>query len=206
MMDHLQLAARKPSPLAVLFRLHPGIRAESVDEGDERKSVPVCELHDSHRLPVTLGVGHPVVALHALADIAGLLMTHQSDGSSVETTDTAYDRLVVGESAVTVELDEVLEHPLHVVERVGPIGVTGELDLFPDLVGIRFRPDSSDLPLQTRHLAGDPDASEERQLTQLRKPLPQPQLLDGALACFSRHRVRRERASGRDRGEARAAR
>ena len=63
------------------------------------------------------------------------------------------DRVVVHPAAVTVELEEVLEDPLDVIERVRPFLMTGELDPLPDLLvgGVVLEP--LELALQALELA-----------------------------------------------------
>ena len=130
-------------------------------------------------------------------------MAHERDRSAAKATEPADDGLVIGERAVAVELDEVIEHPLDVIECVGPIRMAGELDLFPDFVSARLGFDSIDLALETRHLARHADSPQKRKLTQSGKPLTQLQLFDGALGPLSGHRVRTALAVGRGKGGAR---
>ena len=80
----------------MLLRRHARIRAGGVDERDQRKAVPVGELHRPHGLAVPLGIGHPEVAPRALLDVAPLLLSDQRDRASVETREPGDDRLVVG--------------------------------------------------------------------------------------------------------------
>jgi hypothetical protein len=84
-----------------------------------------------------------------------------------------------------VELDEVVEHVLDVVERVGPVLVAGELDGVPDLLGGRRRGDPLDLPLELLERTGDADPTQQRQLAQPGEPLAQAQLLGRVLGALS---------------------
>src|SRR3989338_735449 len=51
--------------------------------------------------------------------------------SSAPLPEPAHDRAVVAEEPVAVQLDHVREEQGEVVERVGPLGVAGELDALP---------------------------------------------------------------------------
>ena len=99
----------------------------------------------------------------------------------------ADERRVVRERAVAVQLDEVVEDPLDVVERVRPVLVARELDGVPDLVGARLLRDPVDLVLETGQLPRDADPAQKRQLPEPGEPLAEPQLLGRPLAALSRH-------------------
>ena len=182
----------------------PGIGARRVHESDDGKAVPVGELHHAHRFAVALRVRHAEVPMGALADVAAFLVPDERDGLALETAHTGHERRVVRERAVAVELDEVVEDPLDVVERVRAILVSRQLDRAPDLVGARLLGDPVDLVLEPGHLPGDADPAEERQLPEPRQPVAQPELLDRAFGALSRH-ARRGRGRGPGRAAARAA-
>ena len=97
-------------------------------------------------------------------DVAALLVADERDRAAAEAAQPGDDRRVVGLGAVAVELDEVVADPLHVVERVRPVLMAGELDRVPDLVGRRLGRDPLDLALELRQLARDADAADERQV------------------------------------------
>src|SRR5205807_1186623 len=82
------------------------------------------------------------------------------------------ERGVVGARVVAVQLDPVVEEPLDVVERVGPVVVAGELDLLPDLLAGRLGADLLQLPLHLADLAVDATAEELDVL----QPRAQPEL------------------------------
>ena len=63
---------------------------------------------------------------------------------------------------VAVELDEVVEQPLDVVERVRALRVTGELDEAPGLLG-RLSLDPVELLLEPVEVAAQPRTAQERQ-------------------------------------------
>ena len=138
----------------------------------------VGELHHAHRLPVALGVGHAEVPLRALADVASLLLTEESDRPAGEASEAADDRRVVGAVPVAVELDEIVQEPFDVVERVRTIGMPSELDGPPDLVRARRGRggETLELPLQALELAGQLRAAEQGQAPQPREPLAEAEL------------------------------
>ena len=139
--------------------------------------MPVGELHHAHRLAVALGVRHAEVPMGALADVAAFLVPDERDGLALEAADAGNERRVVRERAVAVELDEVVEDPLDVVERVRAVLVAGELDRAPDLVRARLLRDPVDLVLEPRHLARDAHPAEKRKLPEPGEALAQPELL-----------------------------
>ena len=150
---HRRLRARDRAALAVLLGRDARIRTGRVDHRDERKAVPVGERHRAHRLAIALGIRHPEVPLRALLDVAALLVADEHDGPPAELPEPGHERGVVGATAVAVELEEVVEDPLDVVERVRPVEMTRELDRLPDLLGGRIRPQLVELILQPRELA-----------------------------------------------------
>jgi hypothetical protein len=135
----------------------------------------------------------------ALANVATLLMADERHGLAGEAPDPGHERSVVRERAVAVQLDEVVEDPLDVVERVGPVLVAREFDGVPDLVGARLGGDTVDLMLESGQLARDSDAPQEGQVAKPGEALAQAQLLRGSLPALSRHF---RRARGRGRGKA----
>src|SRR5262249_46461336 len=111
---------------------------------------------------------HAELPVDALLDLAALLVANERDRPAREPPDTGDDRPVVRPTAVAVQLDPVGEHALDVVERVRPVGVTSELDVFPDLLLGRGRlvAQRAKLSLQPLLLAGDLRPAQERQARQ----------------------------------------
>src|SRR5919201_806069 len=104
---HEAVRARERATLTVLLGSDTGIRPRRVNQRDDRKAVPVGELHHAHRLPIALRMGGPEVAIDAVLDVAPLLMTDERDRSSVEAPETRHDRVIVGAYAIAVELHPV---------------------------------------------------------------------------------------------------
>ena len=80
------------------------------------------------------------------------------------------ERGILGSSPVAVELDEVLEKPLDVVERVGALRVAGQLDEAPDLV-VGGLLDALELLLEARRIARKARPAQERHPAQAAQPL-----------------------------------
>jgi hypothetical protein len=100
----------------------------------------------------------------------------ERDRSPVEAAETADDCGVVGASAVTVELDPVLEQALDVVQRVRTVVVPRELDRAPDLVLGRLGAHAIELLLQALELARELRTAEEADRLQPRQTLPETEL------------------------------
>ena len=155
----------------MLFGRNARIRAGNIHQAEQRKTVTLCELHQTHRLAVALGVRHAEVPFRALLDVTSLLVADQSDGATVEAPDADHDGGVVGAAAVPVELDPVLEEPLDVIERIRAILVPRELDRPPDLLVGRRGLDALQLTLQLLEVGRQPRAAEQVEATQTRQPL-----------------------------------
>jgi hypothetical protein len=110
----------------------------------------------------------------------------------IEAAEAGDERLVVGARSIAVELDEVLEDPVDVVERVGPVGVAGQLDRAPDLLVAGLRDDLLELPLQALELTREAGAAQERQTPEPAQPLPE---LDFALTRHGRRAAAAARRS-----------
>jgi hypothetical protein len=66
-------------------------------------------------------VGHAEVPLRALVELSALLLADDRDRPAPEAPNAGDERRILGARAVAVELEEVVEEPLDVVERVGPL-------------------------------------------------------------------------------------
>jgi len=123
------------------------------------------ELHHPHRLVVALRIRHPELPLHTLLGVAALLLADECDGSPIQLAEPGDHRPVVGPAAVAVQLEPVVEQPLDVVERVGPLVVAGELDGTPDVLVGGVLLDAIELPLEPLELTGQLRAAEEGRKT-----------------------------------------
>ena len=154
-----------------------GIGPWDVDQADQRERVTLGQLHQPHRLAIPLRVRHAEVPRRAFLEVASLLVSDQGDGPTLEAAEPDDDGRIVGASAVSVQLDPVLEQALHVVQRVRTILVPGELYGPPDLLVRRRCLDALELTLQLLELARKARTAEQVETTQARQALAQPQLL-----------------------------
>ena len=112
----------------------PGWAPGHVDEGHDRQSESLGELHDPHRLAIALGVRHPEVAPDVLVGVGALLLADDDDRPAVERREPGDHRLVVAEEAVAVQLDEPVGHRRDELERPRPPQVARQLDAGPGAV------------------------------------------------------------------------
>ena len=138
--------------------------------------MPVRELHHPHRLAVALRIGHAEVPARPLLQVAALLVPDQRDRAALELADPGHDRVVVHPAAIAVQLEEVVEDPLDVVERVRPLLVARELDALPDLLvrGVVLEP--LELALQALELGREPRPAQELDPAQLGQPVAEAEL------------------------------
>src|SRR5581483_1529825 len=78
--------------------------------------------------------------------------------------------------AVAAQLEEVVEHALDVVERIGPVCVAREQDALPDLLVGRLGRQPVELLLQPLELRGQLRAAQQPDAGELAQPLAQTQL------------------------------
>ena len=100
-------------------------------------------------------------------------MADEDDGPLAELAEAGHDRLVVRPAAIAVELEEVVEDPLHVVERVRALLVPRELDGAPDLLLARLRLQALELILKAIELAAQLRPSQKLHAGELTEPLAQ---------------------------------
>ena len=74
-------------------------------------------------------------------------MADESDGAALESAEPGDEGAVVRASAVTVQLDPVLEQALDIVQRVGPVRATGQLDRAPDRSSLEYGLQPLELPV-----------------------------------------------------------
>ena len=155
---HLKEIARDRLALAALLGADARVRARGIDEGDERQAEALRETHQTQRLAIALGLGHAVVAAHALLGIAALLMAEHHDRAVAQARKPADDRKIIAKHAIAVQLLELAAHDVHVIERVGAVRVTRELrDLPGREIGEDVRRQLPALRLQSRDLLADID-------------------------------------------------
>src|SRR5919198_24408 len=91
-------------------------------------------------------------AIAPLLHVTALLVPDQHDRAAVELPEAGDERPVVGAAPVAVQLEPVVEQPLDVVERVGPLGVASKLDRTPDRLVARVLAQPLELPLDPLRL------------------------------------------------------
>ena len=155
---HLEQVAGDGLALAALFAADARIGAGRIDERDDRQAETLGGAHQAQCLAIAFGLGHAVVAAHALLGIAPLLLADDHDGRPSMPRQAADDGQVVAEHAVAMQLGEIRADHVDVVERIGPARMARELR---DLPGRQRREDGGgELPallLQARDLLGDVD-------------------------------------------------
>src|SRR5215468_7567815 len=88
-------------------------------------------VHDTERLAIALGMGHPKIAIHALLRVTRLLLTNDHDLFPMKPRHPTDDGRIIREGPISVDLAPIREDAFDVVERVRPLRVPGELRLFP---------------------------------------------------------------------------
>ncbi len=128
---HLEDVAADGFGLAALFGVDAGVGTGRVHEREHGQLEFFGRLHETQGLAVALGLAHAEVAHGALFGVAALLLAQHHAGVAIETRQAAHDRQVVRIVAVAVQFNEVGEDVAHVVERVGALGVAGNLGDLP---------------------------------------------------------------------------
>ena len=120
-------------------------------------------------------------------------MADERNRAAAEAADAGDERPVVRPPPVAVQLDEVVQQPLDVVERVRPLGMARELDGAPDLLVGDLRLHALELLLEPLEIAGYARAAEQAQPSELRESFAKAKLLVSRHSC-SRENSRSRRA------------
>ena len=97
----------------------PGIRRRRVDEDDDRPAELLGQPHRAQRLAVALRPRVAEVAVDLLLGVAALDVADEQHRLALVVGEAGHDRVVVGEAAVAVDLDEAGEQPLDEVLEAG---------------------------------------------------------------------------------------
>jgi hypothetical protein len=89
------------------------------------------QFDEANGLAIALRLSHSKIVLEARLRIAALLMADDDDRSPTETRKAAKDGIVIHELAIARELDEFVEQPRDIIEKVRPVGMTRDLRLLP---------------------------------------------------------------------------
>ena len=104
-------------------------------------------LHQALRLAVALGLRAAEIASDAAFQVGALLLGDDRHLAAIDAPDAAHDSAVVGERAVAMQLDEIIEQGSDVIQRRRPLGVARELHALPGAVrrGGLLRPGHGDV-------------------------------------------------------------
>ena len=89
------------------------------------------ELHDTERLAISLRIGHAEITADALVVVTALLLTDHRHRNAVELGKTGNHGGILAGEPVSVEFGEIGEHHGNIVQRIGTMGVTGDLYTLP---------------------------------------------------------------------------
>ena len=128
---HLAQVDRNRFGDAALLGLDAGIRRRRVDEADDRAPELLRHLHRPHRLAIAVRPRVTEVAIDLLLGVAALLVADDEDRLALVERGAGDDRVIVGETAIAVQLDEVGEQALDVVERGRARRMARHLDALP---------------------------------------------------------------------------
>ncbi len=102
-----------------------------VDQGHDGQAKAVGQPHQSQGFPIPLGVGTAEIAAKVFFGIAPFLVSKKDDPLLVEGGQTTDQGPVFAKGAVSPELEDIGCPLLEVVEEVGALGVTDDLDPLP---------------------------------------------------------------------------
>ena len=74
---------------------------------------------------------HSEIAADIFVGVPAFLMTDDSDGTSIDGAETADDGFVVANTAIAMQLDEIIRDEFDVVQAVGAVRMSGQLNLLP---------------------------------------------------------------------------
>ena len=135
---------------APLLRLDARVGRRRVDDDDDRPAELLRELHRPDRLPVPFRLRVAEVPVDLLLGVGPALLVADDEHRLIVVPGHAGDdRVVVGESPVAVDLDELGEQPRHVVEHAGAVRMPGHLHALPGLqIRVDLLPHRVDPPPQ----------------------------------------------------------
>ncbi|MPN39239.1 hypothetical protein SDC9_186767 [bioreactor metagenome] len=113
------------------FGSHARKRARSVDEGNDRNPGPLHHLHQPQSLAIAFGMGTAEIAIDVFLGVAPLLSADHHDRFAVDLGETADNGGVVLVTAIPVKFEKIRADFADVIQRVGTLGMTGELDALP---------------------------------------------------------------------------
>ena len=117
--------------LAAFLGADAGVGPGRVDQADDRQSEFGRQPHLGHRLAIAFRMRAAEVTRRSFLVGPALLMADDHDLELIELGKASANRAIVAEVLVAVQLDELVERQFEVVDRVGAILVTSDLDGLP---------------------------------------------------------------------------
>lgn len=114
--------------LAALLGADSRVGAGRIDEGDDRETEFFGDFHHPQGFPVAFGVGLAEVPFDSFPGGAAFLMADEGGGPALVKTESGDDGRVVGEAAVAVDFDKILNQVADVIQGIRPLGMAGDLD------------------------------------------------------------------------------
>src|SRR5699024_12176024 len=130
-LSHVVQVARNGFALVALLGTNARIGAGSVDQRDHGQAETFGQFHQPQRLAVALRFRHAEVAVDLFLGVAPFLVADEHDRPAIQARGAADDGRIVGVGSVAVQLDEVGEHAVDVILRVGPLRVARQLRHLP---------------------------------------------------------------------------
>ena len=128
---HLVKVSGNRLALSVFLCLHARISTGSIDKGDHGTAKFFCLFHQTDCLSVSFRRRHTIVARCALLHRTALLDTDHSHRLTIQPCDTADDRRIIPEIAVSVELHEIIKHRLNIILCLQTAHLSGLVHLVP---------------------------------------------------------------------------
>ena len=113
------------------LRANARIRARRVNERDDGQAEFVCQPHQAERLAIAFGMGAAEIAQDVLLGVTALLRADDHDAVLAESGKAAHHGAVLGKQAVAVQFLKIGERLSQVIQRVGTLGMAGQLHALP---------------------------------------------------------------------------
>src|SRR5579862_9871081 len=132
---HFPQVLRYGFGLAALLGILAVIRTGSIEQGNNRPVKLGGHFHQPHRFAIAFRPGHAEVAEQSLLGVTALLLADHHHRTFFKPASARDDGMIVGETAVAVQLFEIGKQTLDIVERVRALGVTREKHALPTRIG-----------------------------------------------------------------------
>ena len=128
---HLKNIAPNGLALATFFSIDARIGTGCVDKGEDGDFEFLRGLHQTQGFAVALRAAHAKVARCAFFGVAAFLVSQHHAGVAIKARQATHNAQVIGKVAVAMQLHKVREDFVDVVQRVGALGVAGNLGDLP---------------------------------------------------------------------------